>query len=456
LSNSKQSISIKDKHIEENKVIPYRNELTVYLVLFLFASPLTINAQTIEMSSYVSRIDQLIQPYVENKVFSGTILVAKEGRIIYNKGVGQANLSWSIENSADTKYGIGSITKTITATLIMQLVQEGKLKLADKISRYLPDYPKEKGDLISIHHLLSHRSGIPNYFKIPGWTNGDFNKSMPLEQFEQVLNNLPLSFPPGETYMYSNSGYYFLGKIIERVSGKSLSENLKSRIFIPANMLETGLHLNQNIVRQIATSYQFKKNGHYKETTINRDLFRAAGDLYSTAKDLFQFEQALYSERLLSDETKRIMFSDKNSYGWKNSTLQIGSAEKQIMSYTGQLLGFNSMMTRFTQDQSSIVIIGNIGTSYLERSNLTQEIAKVLFDQDDVVEKTRASMLLHKAVYENNLPQTIQLIDTNRTSYRLDENGMLSLAQQLTWSGLEQEAISIRQLVAKLFQKSPH
>ncbi|MBV1908007.1 MAG: beta-lactamase family protein [Kangiellaceae bacterium] len=424
--------------------------LTVFINLltlqvFLFSSSASSN----EQSEREDAIRQVLAPYVDNQVFSGSILIAKDGAIIFNQGFGNADYQWNISNTGSTKFGIGSISKTITSVLVMKLVEQGTLKLSDKLSKYLVNYPKSIGDQISIHHLLSHRSGLPNYFAIPGWTTGEFNKSISNEKFEKVLSQLPLSSPPGTKYQYSNTGFFFLARIVEIATGESFQQNLNKHVLSRAEMKHSGLHENEVIISEMATGYQLKQEGGYRASRINRHLFRAAGDFYSTTKDLFHFEQALYDETLLNKQSREHLFSSENLYGWNRNTIKLGKVKKEIVSYSGQLLGFNSMITRFTESKSSIIIAGNNGTSYFQRMQLTQELAHILFEQP-AEHNVRVSMLLHKALYENELPQLISQVLRQPSNFVLDISGIKALAQQVNWAGLKNEFNQLEQLIKSL------
>jgi CubicO group peptidase (beta-lactamase class C family) len=408
------------------------------------------NNQTID-----GKISSAISKYIENNVFSGSILVAKKGKIIYHKGVGfshnnfeiPSNKTRQVNNTPDTHYGIGSISKTITAVLIMQLVEQGKLKLTDSIGQYLPKLSKVKGESITIHHLLSHRSGLPNYFEIPGWTTGAFDKSLSLDEFNQVIYQLPLKFAPGSDYEYSNSGYFLLGRIIEAVTKKPYSLVLQQQILVPAKMQNTGVQLNRAIPNNLATSYQFSATNGMQEKQINIELFRAAGDLYSTSADIFRFEQALYDETLLTKESKSILFNKDRSYGWNQFSVELDGQMRNLFSYSGQLLGFNAILTRIPSDKVTVILLGNIATSYHERMNITGEILNEIYQVEQPESKLRASLRLHRALVEGDLSTVIERIKNNNQLFLLDPQGIQSLAQQIGWSGLEQQKKAILTLL---------
>lgn len=409
-------------------------------------------------------IESIVKPYVDNHVFNGSILLAKNGKVIFSEGFGLASKEWQVSNTAYSKYGIGSITKSITAILTMQLVEQKRLALTDTINQYLPELANKRARHITVHHLLSHTSGLPNFFAIPGWTDGEFNKSISLDEFYTILQGMELLSEPGEHYQYSNIGFFFLGKIIERVTGKDYGLVLEQNILKPLGMKNTGLHLSEMVLDKEATGYQLNNKGGYRKTVINRNLFRASGDIYSTVGDLFKVDQALYGNKLLSNESKAIMFAEENSYGWNigKTTIDgpnIGKIVKRSINYSGQVLGFNSMMTRLVDDRHSVILIGNISTSHYHREQITKQLSQLLYDGSSLNRTTvPLSFTLNKALVDGSFDQRLAIIEenlsNNRTPEAADEQGIAALAQQIGWAGMKRKSIMLFELNARLFPKS--
>jgi CubicO group peptidase (beta-lactamase class C family) len=405
--------------------------------------------------SLSDRIEAMINPYVEHHVFDGSVLIAKNGKIIFNRGFGLASKEWKVPNSADSKYGIGSITKSITAILTMQLVEQKKLSLSDTIDRFLPNIPKQKARRITIHHLLSHTSGLPNYFAIPGWTNGEFNKSISRQQFSDILDDTELQSEPGTQYQYSNIGFFYLGQIIEKITGKDYQTVLSDNILTPLAMNDTGLHLSEIVLDKEATGYQLAKNGGYRKTLINRNLFRASGDIYSTVSDLFKLEQALYANKLLSEKSKSTMFNPENSYGWNLGEAKINGKTKRTISYSGQVLGFNSMLTRYIDGHHSIILLGNIGTSHYHRERLTDQLSQFLFTKKQPAPvKVPLSFSFNSALFDGTLEKQLSSFNKERSDYEIDEAGISALAQQVEWTGMNDVSIKLFEFNAQLFPQS--
>ncbi len=204
-----------------------KSKRTIINTVFLVAIIVTGVFNSSHGQSKVDKLDKLIRTYADYEKFNGSVLVAEKGNVIYKKGFGLADMEWNIPNQPDTKHRLGSITKQFTAMLIMQLVEQGKLKLDVPISTYLPDYPKKKGDVITLHHLLTHSSGTPNMTSFPGFFKDISRNAYSPVQLVNLFADSTLQFKPGERFDYSNSGYILLGYIIEKVTGKSYEQVLQ-------------------------------------------------------------------------------------------------------------------------------------------------------------------------------------------------------------------------------------
>ena len=197
-------------------------------------------------------IDDLLNRYHEYGLLNGSVLVAEKGDVILSKGYGFANLDYEILNSEKTVHRIGSITKQFTAAIIMQLVEEGKIKIDEKMTTYFKNYRKDTGDKVTIHHLLTHTSGIPSYTGYPGFWSDSSRNPYTTDQLINKFCSGDLEFEPGSKFLYNNSGYVLLAKIIEEVTGKSYEENMQERIFDKIGM-------NRLIFRK--TGEDYKKSG---------------------------------------------------------------------------------------------------------------------------------------------------------------------------------------------------
>jgi CubicO group peptidase (beta-lactamase class C family) len=237
-----------------------RPKSRVVIVLFSLVVFLVSLGSVSQAADLAQKLDEYIRGAEEVWKFSGTVLVAKDGKPVLDRGYGMANYELGVPNTPEMKFLIGSITKQFTATAIMQLAEKGLLDVNDPISKYLPEYPKETGDSITVHHLLTHTSGVPSYTDNAELMGRRATK-MSTEEILNSFKDKPLDFPPGGQFKYSNSGYYLLGLIVENVSGKSYEEYLQENIFDPLGMAHTGYGHHRPILPNRAAGYELDENG---------------------------------------------------------------------------------------------------------------------------------------------------------------------------------------------------
>ena len=204
----------------------------VVLVIFLILA----SAATAEDGPLNSRVDAYIQPYVATNNFSGVVLIARDGRVLVNRAYGKADRERDIANQLNTRFHIASVSKSFTAAAILLLEQRGHLTVNDPLSKFIPDYPD--GNKITVHELLSHRSGIVNANNLPEYTQKSKSR-ISLNDVIAMFENKPLAFDPGSKFQYSNSNYNLLAYIIEKVSGETYGDFLQKNIFKPLDMRDT-------------------------------------------------------------------------------------------------------------------------------------------------------------------------------------------------------------------------
>ena len=386
--------------------------------------------------------------YVDNGEFNGSVLVVENGKVIFKKGYGLANMEWNIPNTPDTKFRLGSLTKQFTAMLIMQLVEQGKLKLEGKITDYLADYPKAAGDKITIHHLLTHTSGIPNYTSFPSFNEKLSRNRYKPADFIKQFSDLPLEFEPGSTYAYSNSGYFVLGAIIEKVTGKTYEKVLQANIFTPLQMNNTGYDMSFKILPKRATGYD-KWNLEYENAPyIDMSIPYAAGSLYSTVEDLALWDQALYSDKLLSASSKAIMFTPYKSdyaYGWGVYKRQIGQLKDSVeaMGHQGGINGFNTLLIRIPKNKHLVVLLNNTGGTNL--GAMQNNILKILYDQPFDLPKISVAYVLGKTLVTTSLANALKRYAEikKQPAYYLNEGEINGLGYGMIATGKIREAIAV-------------
>jgi CubicO group peptidase (beta-lactamase class C family) len=297
--------------------------------------------------------------------FNGSVLVTRRGRIIYERGFGLANLEWNIPNDVNTKFEIGSMTKQFTALLVLQFVNEGKIRLEGHLSDYLPYYRKETGTRVTINELLSHTSGIPSFTDSPGFLDGPASRiHHTVRKFVQEYCSGDVRFEPGTRFEYSNSGYFLLGAVLEQISGVSYEQLLQARIFQPLGMKDSGYTHSETVIAHRAAGYEHSPSGLQNARYYDMSVPFAAGALYSTVEDLYLWDQALYGERLLPGRLRDLLFKpnlEDYGYGWVMLVPAAGSpyAGESIPMHGGAIFGFQSVIQRITQHRELIVLLDN-------------------------------------------------------------------------------------------------
>ncbi len=357
------------------------------------------------------KIDELMTLYHQYRQFNGSVLVAEQGKVIFKKGYGFANMEWQIPNQPDTKFRLGSITKQFTSMLIMQLVERGQIQLDGKLSDYLPYYRKDTGEKVTIHHLLTHTSGIPSYTSLPGFFQDVSRDPYPVEEFVKKFCSSDLEFEPGSSYRYNNSGYFLLGAIIEQVTGKKYEQALKENIFEPLDMSNSGYDHHEEIIPKRASGYEKRFADYVNAAYLDMSLPFAAGALYSTVEDLYLWDQALYTEKLLSQKYKEMMFTpflNNYAYGWgvRKTALEGYTDSLTTMAHGGGINGFSTLITRLTDDRNLIVLLNNTGGTNL--GEMTQAIVNILYDKPYRLPKQSIAELIYQTMINKDIDAAIQ------------------------------------------------
>jgi len=304
-----------------------------------------------------TRMDQVVQAYVQSKTFMGAVLVARGADVILTKGYGSANLEWGIPNAPTTKFRLGSITKQFTAASILLLEERGKLKIDDPIKQYLTDAPAA-WDRITIYNLLTHTSGIPNFTSLPDYrTLQPFDS--PIAKTIAVFRDKPLDFQPGEKMSYSNSGYLVLGHLIETLTGGSYERFVTDNIFTPLAMKDSGYDSNKAILARRAAGYMPSTDGPVNAGFIHMSIPHAAGALYSTTEDLLRWEQGLFGGKVISPASLVKMTTPfKNDYAF-GLVVQIAGGRK-VIQHGGGIDGFNTFLAYYPDDKLTVAVLANI------------------------------------------------------------------------------------------------
>jgi D-alanyl-D-alanine carboxypeptidase len=325
-------------------------------LLLLFVLTLCACAQDV-----ANRADTYVQAFVNQNRFQGSVLLAQDGKPVFRKAYGLANVEWDVSNTPDTKFRLGSITKQFTSALILQLVEQGKVKLDDSIRKYYPQAP-ESWQPVTIHHLLCHESGIPSYTEVPGFfEKQSFAPRTPAE-IVQLTQDKPLEFPPGTKFKYDNTGYILLGVVIEKVTGKTYENQLRQSILDPLEMRDTGYDSFTGIIPHRAEGYRRVDGKLLRAPYLDMSLPYAAGSLYSTVDDLLKWDQALYGAKVLSEASKQKIWTANLSdygYGWAIAKRFALPA----VEHGGGINGFNTMIIRIPEKKLVSVVLANANSA---------------------------------------------------------------------------------------------
>lgn len=370
----------------------YSTAFCVIAITFLL---LSCNEPTqTSAGGFEARVVDYLNAHIAQKTFNGSVLIAKNGQILYSNGFGMANIELGVPNTPKTKFRLGSITKQFTAMLIMQLQERGILSVNDPISKYISDYPD--GDKITIHHLLTHTSGIPSFTGFPDYTKIMVQPLKP-EEIIALFKKKPLEFEPGTKYKYSNSGYVFLGYILEKTTDKPYDLLLRENIFDPLGMGSSGYDWNRDILVNRASGYSIDKGKLVNDSYIDMHIPHAAGALYSTVEDLYIWDRALYTDKLLSRESLDKMFTpflNNYAYGWSVSEL----FGRKLISHSGGINGFVTHIARFPEDDACIIVLCNLTAS--RTSQIFRDLAAILFGEQYELPKEKKVAQVDPALFD--------------------------------------------------------
>ena len=329
-------------------------------------------------AGFAARVEEYMEAHTKLRRFTGSILVAREGKVLISRGYGFANSEWGIPNTPTTKFRLGSITKQFTSMVVMQLQEQGGLSVQDPICRYLSPCP-ESWKPVTIHHLLTHTSGIPSYTNLP-----DYRPKMmiPTSKEEMVarFRDLPLEFTLGEQYKYDNSGYFLLGLIIEKITSKPYEDVVRSQILEPLGMKATGYDHSEAILKQRAAGYAPSGDGLANAAYLDMAQPYAAGSLYSTVEDLLLWDQALYTEKLLRKEALDAMFTPfKNgyAYGWQIRPASPATFGRKQIAHGGGINGFATFIARYPDEKATVIVLCN--NQEFPAGNVATDLAAILF-----------------------------------------------------------------------------
>jgi D-alanyl-D-alanine carboxypeptidase len=313
-------------------------------------------------AAHADLVDDRVRAIMAERHIPGAaVAVVKNGRVVRMKGYGVASLEFGVPVTTDTIFEIGSVSKQMTAAGIMLLVQDGKVNVDERISKYLANTP-EAWKEVTVRHLLTHTSGIKSYSSLEGF---ELAQRMKIDDFIKKLAPHPLEFTPGERNIYSNSGFNLLAYIIETQSGKKYIDFMRERIFLPLGMTRTTDRDPRNIIQMRAAGYEWRGDAHSGRDGSLTDLM-GAGSIVSTIAEMTKWDAALRGDKLLTAESKKMIwtqFTFSNGkpspygFGWRISDVR----GHKLIAHSGQTAGFGAAIHRYVDDDVSVITLTNLG-----------------------------------------------------------------------------------------------
>ncbi len=422
----------------------------------LFA--VNLPAQTIQ-----EKIDQLISKYHDLRLFNGSVLVADDNETIFQKGYGNAQMEWRVANTPETKFRLGSITKQFTATLIMQQIEQGKIKLDGKLSEYLPYYRKDTGDKVTIHMLLTHTSGIPSYTSQPDFAEKVSRKFYAPDDFVKEYCSGDLEFEPGSRFVYNNSGYFILGAILEKVTGMKYDKLLKEKIFTPLGMNNSGYDWSNDILPKRAAGYEKTFTGYRNAPFLDMSLPYAAGSLYSTVENLFIWNKSFYSDKILKKDSWDKLFTGYiqafckayYGYGWAIDKYFDGMDSLKVITHGGGINGFNTIGYYILQKGQFVAMFSNAGGAPL--IEMTNQVLNILYGKETFNPKRTLAEYIYNVINEDGIEEAEKVfaeLKDDKENFFLSENDMNNLGYELLNKNMINEALSVFRMNIIQFPKS--
>ena len=344
-----------------------------------------------------ARVEAYLKPFSESGNFTGSVLVAQHGRVVFRRAYGMANYELRVANTASTRFHIASVSKPFTAIAILQLEEKGKLSVGDPVERFVPDFPN--GDKIKLEHLLTHTSGIPNVNDLPDYDT--FARSPhTVEQLVAKFSGLPLDFQPGADYHYSNSNYNLLALIVEKVSGEKYGDYIRKHILDPAGMKASGHDGDAlRLIPLSASGYEPSGVDSYEKVPyLDWTNKTGNGSLYSTVDDLYHFDRVLNTDVLLKGATREKYFAEGrgNRFGW----FQRKRAGHRVMSSNGRSPGFTAQLDRYPDDDVTVIVLSN-SYATVSQDPIAPALATIVFGEQPEKAPVFTAVKIRQAILES-------------------------------------------------------
>jgi len=350
--------------------------------------------------------------------FSGTVLISKNDSILFKKAYGFADYEWKVKNTIDSKFSLASVSKQFTAVAILQLAENGKLTLDDPLNKYFSDFPN--GEKITLKMMLSHNAGLQMDFDELYLTKTDLDK----DSVYACITKKPLLFEPGTSTSYSNIGYYLLGRIIEKVSGKTYSAYLKEHLFDKAKMYNSGVTTNDAIVDKMTKLYYFDDDKLVKNPYINWNFNLGHDGVYSTVDDLNLWNKALFDgQTLLSEEFKKKMFTSYNdqNFGFGVMINPFYNQNHELIAHDGGFFGAMTSFNKFTKDNILITVLSN---NQSKSYYIAYGLAGICFGKEVELPYKHVQIAIDPKLYDQYTGEyeNIRILKKDNKLYYMDNN----------------------------------
>ncbi|MEM7244332.1 MAG: serine hydrolase [Acidobacteriota bacterium] len=337
--------------------------LSLTLAFAILVAPLAEARPSKRYRELVRQMDGILQDNYPADGPGAAVLVVKNGRPLYRAARGMADLEQGIRLTPDMVFRLGSITKQFTAAAIMMLADEGKLRLDDPLTRFLPDYPMGE-ETITVEHLLTHTSGIKSYTEVPGWMSEKIIEDLTLDELIEGFQDLPKTFPPGDAWHYNNSGYVLLGAIIEKASGLGYAEFIDQRIFAPLKMTSSYYGDFRRIIPRRVSGYDGSRDDLVNARYMSMSQPHAAGSLLSTVDDLARWNDALFDGRVVSHESLKKMTTEHSLDDGKGAGYGYGLIPGELrgrpmISHGGGIFGFSTHGLYLPEEDVYVAVLTN-------------------------------------------------------------------------------------------------
>lgn len=404
------------------------------------------------------KIDLLMTSYADAGRFNGTILVRQRGRTLYEKAFGLADRSWGLPNTVDSKFLIGSVSKSATALMVLILVNDGLIDLDANINTYIPRYEGPGKNRATIHQMLTHTSGIPNHGAIPDLSKKRVRWIYDSDQYVELVKETAPKFEPGTGFEYSGIAYNLLAIACEKVTGQGFGELLKRRIFVPLGMKDSSLNGNLDLDAKRAYGYEYHLlEGYRLPSYISMDHCKGSGGILSTVEDLARFNAEVFdAQTLTSKELYRRMLTphvkdwQQYGYGWWIDTVDVNGTKKTLVGHGGSTDGYKAYSTRVVEDGVDVILLENdyfrtdVGVKWTY--DITNEVIDILAGKDVPGSRKSIARAVGLAIGQEGIEKAMaRLAELKKDPrYAIDARDYLVLADELEKKhDRKQEAIRV-------------